>query len=179
MKKTWIRCLSLMTVLAIITTCFTPAVQAQTAEKKKISELAETLEFIYEKAAVKDSNGKIVDIDVEMIEEKYGESPSLDGLKSELEQKNNLKRNINLEINQTNALNSVSPAVIMPPDMECVRSELSDWVEGLPFAALTAVYSHLMDGEYLSAAKKLIKSGAKGSAAGLAAKLTVAWFKCH
>ncbi|UOQ49895.1 hypothetical protein MUN88_07445 [Gracilibacillus caseinilyticus] len=47
-------------------------------------ELAEQLEFIFEEAAIKDINGKIIGLDIDMIEEKYGTSTELEQLKQEM-----------------------------------------------------------------------------------------------
>src|SRR5690625_4242963 len=96
MKKNLIKCLSFMSIIAVIMTFSTSFAHAQTNEEKEINELAEALEFIFEKAAVKNSSGEIVDIDVDMIEEKYGEDLDedldLDELKSYLQQNSKIGR---------------------------------------------------------------------------------------
>src|SRR5699024_5106494 len=167
MKKNLIKCLSFMSIIAVIMTFSTSFAHAQTNEEKEINELAEALEFIFEKATVKNSSGEIVDIDVDMIEGKYGEDLDedldLDSLKSYLQQKNNSGKE-----------NDASPAMIMPPtDVDCMASEMKEFAKGfIPTTVISTVYAHLLDGEYLSAAKKLAKSGAKGSVVGIATQLT-------
>lgn len=177
MKKNWVKCLSFMTVIAVITTFFTPFAhaQAQTDEEKRTNELAEALEFIYEKAAVKDSSGEIVGIDVEMVEEEYGDDLDenyLDDLKSNLQQNSNSGK--------ASELNNVSPAMIMPPtDVECMQDRWKEFGNGfVPASVLNMIYSHLADGEYWSAAKKMLKTGFKGSMVGLATELTMSWVAC-
>lgn len=46
-------------------------------EEARVDEVAEQLEFIYEEASTKDSEGNITDIDLQMIQDKYGESEDL------------------------------------------------------------------------------------------------------
>lgn len=178
MKKFFIRLLSLMTIIAVVATFSTPIAHAQKKEEEENTyELARALEFIYEEAAVKDSNGEIIDIDIEMIEEKYGddlldEDIDLDDLKASVHQNSNSYK--------SDELNSVSPAMIMPPtDVDCMQKKLKEAGKGfIPSTVLSTIYAHLLDGEYLSAAKKLIKSGIKGSAAGIAAELSIIWYQC-
>ncbi|SFQ31311.1 hypothetical protein [Salibacterium halotolerans] len=174
MKRIWISCLALMTVLAVLLPSTAPTVQAKTQEDKKVDELAETLEFVYEKATVKDSNGEIENVDIEMIEKKYGES--LDALK----QKNDSKPCINEPSNKTEELNKVSPSLVIPPtDVECMQDELNSFFEGfVPTTVISTIYGHLYDGEYLSAAKKLAKAGFKGSIVGIATQLTISYARC-
>ncbi|MCC2249000.1 hypothetical protein JUJ52_03380 [Virgibacillus sp. AGTR] len=172
MKRILISCLTLMTVFAILTTYFAPVAQAQTTEVKEVNELAEILKFIHEEATVKGSNGEIVSIDVEMIEEKYGEDPVLEDLKLEIQKKNNLQTNKD----QTN----ISPRAIIPPhDVKCIQKEMSEWAGGfVPTTVISSVWSYVIDGKYYKAAKKLIRAGVKGSVVGLATQLTMVWWKC-
>lgn len=173
MNKNWIRCLSLITVLAVFMTFSIPVSAKEVKEnneKERISELAEALEFIFEEASTKDAKGNIIDIDIDMIEDKYGENLDedldLDDLKSNL--------------GEVNESNNISPMMIMPPDAQCTRDELNSWAkEVIPTTVISTIYGHLLDGEYMSAAKKLVKSGVKGSVVGIATKLTIVWFKCH
>lgn len=176
MKKNLIKCLSFMSIIAVIMTFSTSFAHAQTNEEKEINELAEALEFIFEKAAVKNSSGEIVDIDVDMIEEKYGEDLDedldLDELKSYLQQNSNSDK--------ASELNNVSPAMIMPPtNVKCMQDRWKDFGnEFITANVLNAVYAHLNDGEFWKAAKKVVKTGVKGSLIGVATELTISWAKC-
>ncbi|RCW63375.1 hypothetical protein [Saliterribacillus persicus] len=183
MKKILINCLTLMTIIAVMTTNFATVAQAQTGESKKERELAKQLEFIFEKASKKDSSGEIVGFDIEMIEEKYGKSPELNALK-EIQKQNNLKQKTDQKKYQ---FNSVSPSAIIwvarEEFNECMSDEMTSFLGS--FVATTTIasfYQELKNGEYLKGAKSLMKvtgkTAVKGGVYGLAAQLTWATGKC-
>lgn len=180
MKKSWITCLTVMTVLAILMTNFAPVAQAATKEEKKAVELAEKLEFIFEEAAVKNSSGEIVDVDIEKIEEKYGKNQDLEAIKSTLQQNESLTPTKNKNVSKTDKLSRASSSVILPyATNKCFREEMTAYANGfIPSTVIGTIYGHLYDGEYLSAARKLLKSGAKGSLVGVAGQLTTVLYKC-
>src|SRR5690625_1159085 len=77
-------------------------------------------------------------------------------------------------------LNNVSPAMIMPPtNVKCMQDRWKDFGnEFITANVLNAVYAHLNDGEFWKAAKKVVKTGVKGSLIGVATELTISWAKC-
>lgn len=60
-------------------------------EEAKVDEVAEQLEFIYEKAATKDSEGYIIDIDFDMIEDEYGEFEEIAEFRAYMKQRKQLR----------------------------------------------------------------------------------------
>jgi hypothetical protein len=71
--------------------------------------------------------------------------------------------------------------MILPPsDVECIQDEMNDWASTfIPATVIATIYGHLYDDEYFKAARKLIRSGVKGSLVGVATQLTMVWAKCR
>ena len=175
MKKISIILLVLITFVGFFSPNFTSVAEAHAEEKEQVKELAEALEFIFEDAAVKDQNGDIVFFDIEMIEGKYGDYPGYKDLKSKLEVKNNNN------LNKSSEINVVAPRMIIPPtDLTCIQEEMNNWANGfIPSTVIGTIYGYMYDGEYTKAARKLIRSGVKGSVVGVATQLSIVWWRCR
>ncbi|MCE7792744.1 hypothetical protein K8O68_09985 [Salipaludibacillus sp. CUR1] len=147
-------------------------------EHSDAKEVAEQLEFIFEEAAIKDVNGKIIGLDIDMIEEKYGTSTELDQLKQEM---NAIGMNQDRQlIEQSQQENLIMPnMLIIDFDEACMRSEFNSFIADYSINfAFSTFYQYMLDKEYYKAAKRLIKAGVKGSPWAIAASLTQMAWKC-
>ncbi|MGG1596069.1 hypothetical protein [Terribacillus saccharophilus] len=189
MKNRWVRVLSVLTVVALFTSLIAPfSVKAKstesTSEEQKIKEAAEQLEFVFEEAATKDSDGNIISLDIEKIEQKYGSSPELEKVKKDQEA---FLQNPTLNTQNCGASSTLrASGVILPigvgdeEEMKCFEDGVkSFFVDLVPTTALTTAYQYILDKDYTGAAKKLIKAGAKGSIYGIAGTLTWIGLKCR
>lgn len=144
-----------LTLFASTLSGIASAQEIKKQEEKEIKEIAEQLEFIFEKAAIKDTNGKLIGLDIKMIEEKYGPSPELDQLKQEM------------EIGSNPPISMYSRAVD-----DCLERKIKDGFGDLiGISAITTIITYITDGEYEKAAKKLIKIGIRGNAIAIAGTL--------
>lgn len=83
LKKFFILLMSMILIISFISL----PVSAQTSnisEQQKVDKVAAMLKFIYEEASTKDKNGNIIDMDVNKISEKYGDTQELKQLKKEI-----------------------------------------------------------------------------------------------
>ncbi len=147
-------------------------------EHSDAKELAEQLEFIFEEAAIKDVNGKIIGLDIDMIEEKYGTSTELEQLKQEMNAIGMIQDRQTVE--QSQQENLITPYVLIVEfDEACMRKEFNSFLANYSINfAFSTFYQYMLDKQYYKAAKKLIKAGVKGSPWGIAASLTQMAFKC-
>jgi len=147
----------------------------QIDENKEVIELAKTLEFIFEEAAIKDELGNVIDLHIDMIEEEFGTSPELDLL---IEQRDAF-------INQSKQIQSNRLVAYAAADRggdavdrcidEKVRTGFADLVSG---AFIGAVIDDIFSKNYLSAAQRLIKMGVRGTPIGIAGSLSGMLFSC-
>lgn len=81
------RFLIFFTCLILLSSSVTLSVDAASSNPsaKKVNETAKMLKFMYEEASTLDENGNVIDMDVDMIIEKYGNSPELQALKQQIE----------------------------------------------------------------------------------------------
>lgn len=150
----------------------------QIDENMEVIELAKTLEFIFEEAAIKDELGNVIDLDIDMIEEEFGASPELDLL---IEQRDAF---IN-QSNQSKQIQSNRLVAYAAADRggdavdrcieDKVRSGFADLVSG---AFIGAVIDDIFSKNYLSAAQRLIKMGVRGTPIGIAGSLSGMLFSC-
>lgn len=167
MNKTLKKIFLMTFIFSLFVSSFSPIAKAEEIDEKEVDELAEQLKFIYEEATIKDRNGNIINLDIKMIEEKYGSSPELDELKSE---------------NKITLINKNNPSITpMNAKLDrCIEKKIKNGLgDVLSLAAITTVIEYIKDGEYTLAAKKLIKLGVKGNAVGITAQLILWWGQCN
>ncbi|MDN4877254.1 hypothetical protein QYM23_31220 [Bacillus cereus] len=91
MKTVLRNIVSMALVLALFATSFAGISKAQeinSEEEKLVQEVAAQLKFVVEEAAIKDKHGRVVDIDIDMIENKYGKTEELEQLRQEIQRVN-------------------------------------------------------------------------------------------
>ena len=90
-------------------------------------EVAEQLEFIFEEAAIKDINDKIIGLDIEMIEEKYGPGAELQQLKEEMNAIGMLQDRHTVKELESEKL--ITPnALVIEYDEACLKSEFTSFI---------------------------------------------------
>lgn len=148
----------------------------EVTNSKKTQELADTLEFIFEKASYKDESGNIIGYNTELIEEKYGSSKELDALKETMKVKNT-------KVLSESKVSEVSTLKVQRGGTvgfnNCVANKITKDYKGLiTGSAVGAVAEYLKDKRFLLAAKQLAKLGFKGSVPGLAISLATYVLSC-
>lgn len=150
------------------------------SEEQRIDEVAEQLKFIWEEASVKDEEGKIIGIDIEKIENKYGAA-------STIEDQQALEDIINFNLTKGGSISEGivdldQSGQIMPLNAAvdaCVNSKVAEYFGTfLSPAAFTVLFQMLHRGEYTDAAKHLIKFGVKGNVFVIAGSLTSILWHC-
>lgn len=169
MKKALKNIFLLTLALTLFTSSFSSIAKAQKTnnrEKKEVVEMAKQLQFVFEKAAIKNKNGDLIGLDINMIEENYGSSPELKELKQEM---------------ATN-LNTGNGRMVSTMDAKvdaCINKKIKNGIgEFLSVSAITSVITYIVDKQYTLAAAKLIKLGVKGNAVSIAAQLAYYMMKC-
>ncbi len=137
-------------------------------EAAEINEAAEKLEFLWEKASVKDEYGNIIEFDIELLENKYGKS-------SEFEELKEFNENPNYVL-----VNPANEFSIMLDDMnKCFNKKAKEYFGSfLKPAAYAAIAELVWAGKYNKAALRLIKLGAKGSVFGIIGSLVAIRVSC-
>ena len=132
---------------------------------EQVAELAEKLEFIFEKATIKDKQGNVIDLDVDMIEEKFGVSPETEQLREQI---------IAFKTPTTDSISTFSASVD-----RCVENKIitgyGDLISG---AIIGAIIDDIASENYLSAAKRLLKMGVRGTPIGIAGSLAGMLLTC-
>lgn len=154
--------LSFVLAFALIGPAFTQVSKAEefsVQEAQEIEDLAEQLEFMYEKASIKDELGNIVGINIEMIEAEFGTSPELEMLKRQIKME---KLKINKGI-----------ITIQDPVLDrCLENKIKNgFKEVFTVSTYITIIEYIKGGEYLIAAKKMVSIGVKGNAVGISATL--------
>ncbi|TFH62636.1 hypothetical protein [Peribacillus frigoritolerans] len=167
-------------VFALFTTTFTPLASAkqigingqnvsQTSEEDQIRQLAKDFEFIFEEAAIKNSEGELVGFDEGKMEERFGSGGELDEF---------------METSQVLAPeeNNAGISVMSSRNDEvnaCFNKKVKNGYMGIVTGAvLGEIWNLLMDGKYLEGAKKAAKAGVKGSVQGIMGTLMIYLFNC-
>lgn len=171
MKNRLTKVITSLLVFSLVISVFSPTIFAKSKEantefnEQQVQELAEALEFVFEQAMVEDEFGKAVGLDFEKIEEKYGNSPELEKVENNIEKGKNeviiTSRNAGLD--------------------SCIERKIKDYFtteDFIPTAVISSVIAYVLEKDYTSAALKLLKAGAKGNAAGIAAALGSMFFTC-
>ncbi|KFM99505.1 hypothetical protein D0U04_25035 [Bacillus clarus] len=157
---------SMALVFALFATSFTGISKAQeinSEEKKLVQEVAAQLKFVVEEAAIKDKHGRIVDLDIDMIANKYGSSEELEQLRQEIKRANTPPGYEDPFKQETEAVDNC---------ME--RKLIANYKKILSVSFLGSIVANIVDKQYELAARKMIKLGVKGNLASLAAQL--AWY---
>ncbi|MEW5593242.1 hypothetical protein ABGT24_06750 [Peribacillus frigoritolerans] len=161
-------------VFALFTTTFTPLASAkqidingqnvsQTSEEDQIKQLAEDLEFLFEEAGIRDSEGNLIGFDNDILEKKFGERPELKEFlesSAELEPVYYLARS-------NDAVNTCFN--------KRVKKEYGAIISG---AIIGQIITMALNGEYLQAAKKAVGAGVKGSVYGTMATMMGYLYTC-
>lgn len=164
--------LKIVTIFSLVMLLFTPViVNAQKSssvdEEERIAELAETLEFIYEKAVIYDEEGNVIGINEKKIEEKYGSKA--------VAELNKTKENVvsyDCQINTFGIFDNNSYVA-------CVKDKLGNYFGSfLPGTLVASIIDEFSNSKYYSAAKRIIKAGFKGSAFAIAGELAVIEVAC-
>lgn len=183
-KKGFISFIVSIFVLSVVVSPLGQVASAETIEneldKELVSDVAGKLEFIWEEAAVKDENGRIIGFDLEKIESQYGASNSEDQQFIDLINAFNAENNNSNLGNYGDNLGLNDGISLLKGDLDgCVNKKVSEYFGAfLAPAALAAIYQLLWDGEYTEAAKKLIKLGVKGNVFAIAGSLTIIFAGC-
>lgn len=173
MKKTTVKLLSLVSVFTLIVSFMTPSIAgAQQAinQEKKITELAEALEFIAEEGTIYDQNGQIAGFDLVKFEKEYGYIPEeIEIMNSNLEGLNNLNNKPDNIITPMNSDNV----------NQCVRDEIaSSYGVIISGEIVGTIIEAWRASNYTKVASEIIKAGAKGSVFGIAATVYGTLFYC-
>ena len=109
------------------------------------------IKFIVEDASIKDLNGDIVTLDFEKIESTFGSSIELEEVKGDF-----------------------SKAFWRTPAVDrCIERKIKNGIgEFLSVSFISTVIGYITDGDYVSAAEKLLKAGVKGNLVSVIAQLT-------
>ncbi|MED3804959.1 hypothetical protein P4562_24100 [Lysinibacillus xylanilyticus] len=171
MKSRLTKVITSLLVFSLVISAFSPTILAKSKadntnfNEQEVQELAEALEFVFEQAMIEDEFGEAVGLDFEKIEEKYGNSYDLEKVENNIEKGKNeviiTARNAGLD--------------------RCIERKIKDYFTAedfIPTAVISSVIALVMEKEYTSAALKLLKAGAKGNAAGIAASLGSIFFTC-
>lgn len=157
---------SMALVLALFATSFSGLANAQeinNEEEKAVQEVAAQLKFVVEEASIKDKHGRIVDIDIDMIANKYGSSEELEQLRQEIQRVNTPSGYEDPFKQETEAVDN------------CIERKLiANYKEVLSVSFLGSIIANIADKQYELAARKMIKLGVKGNLVSLAAQL--AWY---
>ncbi|WML31733.1 hypothetical protein RCG24_07735 [Neobacillus sp. OS1-32] len=175
MKKRLKTILLITFVLTLFGSSFSTIARAEEisrAEENQIQEMAEQLEFIFEDAAIKDSNGNLLTLDFKMIEDNFGSSPELEQLKQDM------------SLMQSRLIPTKGDkSIISPMDIKvdrCIEKKIKNGIgEILSVNAIASIVTYIVDGQYKLAAKKLIKLGVKGNAIAIGAQLSYYLIKCE
>ncbi|SET49603.1 hypothetical protein SAMN05421676_105100 [Salinibacillus kushneri] len=163
-----------ITLLAIPFSNFATAAKVQNQNNQVVEDLAKELEFIFEKAATRDKDGNIIDINVEKLENKYGPSQQLEELK---ELKKGLKTETEEQLKSQSPIASVSSG--QDPVDRCIQRKIENGFADLVTGAfIGAIVDDIRNKDYIGGAKKLIKNGVKGSPVGIGVTLTSYLFTC-
>ncbi|CAM4197713.1 MULTISPECIES: hypothetical protein [Bacillus] len=157
---------SMALVLALFTTSFAGISKAQeinSEEEKLVQEVAAQLKFVVEEAAIKDKHGRVVDIDIDMIENKYGKTEELEQLRQEIQRVNTPPGYEDPFKQETEAVDN------------CIERKLiANYKEFLSVGFIGSIIANITNKEYELAARKMIRLGVKGNLIGLAGQL--AWY---
>lgn len=153
---------------------FSSLASAEEINEKDVFELAEKLEFIFEEAAIKDEFGNVIDLDIDMIEEKYGTSPEIDLLREQRETFKNQNQSSSNRFVVYAAAEKGGDAVD-----RCIEDKIiSSYGDLISGAIYGAILEDIKSKNYLSAAQRLIKIGVRGTPLGIAASLSGMLFGC-
>lgn len=176
------RFIAIVIVVALFTTTFTPIASAKQienerqklsqeltkTEEKEAQKLADDLEYIFEETSIKDENGNLIGFQEDKLVERFGETEDLKEF---------------MEISRvfTQEPNNNGIAVLSRQDdvNNCfnkkVKKEYKSIVTG---AIIDEIWVAVITGAFVTAGKKLIKLGVKGSAVGIAATLMGMLYSC-
>lgn len=187
MKESLKKVFVLMMVFTLFLTIFSSAANAQvvnakSVDEKKAEELAEMLEFLFEEAAIKDKQGNIVDLDINKIEKKFGKKKKIiQDIKEQKDAFINKNYNVMKKCSSPNTENDSDSIVTIANAKvdNCITKKLKEEYGSIITGAIVSqIISYLWNGEYLKAAKKILKTGIKGSAPGIAASISIIFFTC-
>jgi hypothetical protein len=158
-------------------------------QEKEIEKLAKELEFIWGQASIKDELGNIVDFDLEMIQNEFGNNYDLTMLK-ELTDENDFI----IENPRNKDINKISSFVIFEPKSSlaitkslandninnCVNEAIyNEYKVYFSSAGIATIVQALFDGNFKFVASKIIKLGVKTNAVGLVAWLAYVRIICQ
>lgn len=133
-----------------------PVEAAYEPSQQEIDQLAQELEFMFEEAAYKNSNGDFVDFNFELLKEKYG---SDDQVILELE-----------ELVKPNS--SVIQARTAAVDRCIERKIKAAYIEYFSVTAMVTIVNYIKEKNYISAAERILKAGVRGNIVGITAQIT-------
>ncbi len=149
--------MTIIFTLLLVPISFTHPVEATyEPSQQEIDQLAQELEFMFEEAAYKNSNGDFVDFNFELLKEKYG---SDDQVILELE-----------ELVKPNS--SVIQARTAAVDRCIERKIKAAYKEYFSVTAMVTIVNYIKEKNYKSAAERILKAGVRGNIVGITAQIT-------
>ncbi len=172
---------SVMMFAFIVSPIANAQVSPNISEEQQIDEVADQLKFIWEEASIRDESGNIIGIDIEKIENKYGPSTSQDQEALEAIVNFNLANGSALDTDliydndQSGLITPFNAAVDA-----CMGKKVKDYfgVFILP-STLTLIFQWINEGNYISAAKKLLELGVKGNIYVIAGTMGAFLIECN
>ncbi|MCY9138384.1 hypothetical protein [Peribacillus frigoritolerans] len=184
------RFIAIVIVLVLFTTTLTPIANAKQienrgqklsqeltkTEEKEAQQLADELEYIFEEASIKDENGNLIGFQEDKLVERFGES---EDLKEFMELSKVLTQEPNNILTQEPNNNGITLLSRQDDVNTCfnkkVKNEYKSVVSG---AIIDEIWVAVITGAYLTAAKKLVKLGIKGTAVGIGVTLMNMLYSC-
>lgn len=146
--------MTIIFTLLLVPISFTHTVEATyEPSQQEIDQLAKELEFMFEEAAYKNSNGDFVDFNFKLLKEKYG---SDDQVILELE-----------ELVKPNS--SVIQARTAAVDRCIERKIKAAYKEYFSITAMVTIVNYIKEKNYKSAAERILKVGVRGNIVGITA----------
>ena len=114
------KCIIMITTIVLSLTILTPMASAKEVTKNSdnmteqeiIDEMASQLEFLYTQAAETDANGNIIAIDINKLQDKYGDDGSLEELKEAIETQQTEQQEVQQGKYQVKSINSFGKCLV-------------------------------------------------------------------
>ncbi|MFG6117891.1 hypothetical protein [Thalassobacillus sp. B23F22_16] len=162
--------LSVVLVFTVFFLTIAPVANARSSNDvidEEAKEIAEVLEFLFEEATVKNELGDPVAIDIKKIEGKYGNMQEVKQLQP-------------LLTKSTTSLSNEAPIQTYSTALDtCIMNKIKNgFGELVTGAILTDIIEYLQQGDYLSAGKKLVRAGVRGTPLGVGVTIYTYFFTC-
>lgn len=167
-KKTLLFSVAFLTTLSFILSVFPTSAFANQEESQEIQaeELAKEIEFSMNEATTKDENGKVTNVNIEKIKQRYGYVPQ-----EYTQMQKDLKNGEYIE-------NSFATRALKTSE-QCFNEKMQGYLQdAIPLAAITSMYNNPSPKNIKKFSHKAVKAGLKGGAAGIAATITYNYSYC-